>query len=196
MSNETILNFSNISIDDSPFRHFSSVSALNGGLDKELFKWFEETDKWGYTETDFYTQYEFSLFDTDIPVPLECLLDRSFIIAIENEFKKVYNSSSLELVGVTAHKLVDGYKMGVHNDFIGEQETHRFLIQINSNWQENNGGYLMLFNSTNADDVSKIILPLNNTGFGFEISPKSYHAVSTVYDFCRYTLVYTFKTVK
>ncbi len=196
MCDNNILDFSTVTIEESPFKHFSLVSALKYGIDNQLLQWFDTTDAWGYTETDFYTQYEFSLFDAVVPDALQCLLDDSTIAAIENEFKKVYNSPSLQLVGVTAHKLVDGYRMGVHNDFIGDEETHRFLIQINADWNENNGGYLMLFNSTEAEDVSKIVLPLNNIGFGFEISPKSYHAVSTVYDFSRYTLVYTFKVIK
>lgn len=196
MFDESILDFSTVTIEESPFKHFSLVSVLKNEIESELLKWFESTDAWGYTETDFYTQYEFSFFDVDVPERLQCLLDNLTVSSIENEFKKVYNTSSLQLVGVTAHKLVDGYRMGVHNDFIGDEETHRFLIQINDNWDENKGGYLMLFNSTEAEDVSKIVLPLNNTGFGFEISPKSYHAVSTVYDFSRYTLVYTFKVIK
>jgi Rps23 Pro-64 3,4-dihydroxylase Tpa1-like proline 4-hydroxylase len=196
LSDTALLDFSTLTIEETPFRHFSLVSVLKNGLETDLLEWFETTDAWSYTETDFYTQYEFSLFDAQIPVTLRALLDDTTIAAIENEFKNVYNTPSLQLVGLTAHKLIDGYRMGVHNDFIGEDETHRFLIQINANWGEDNGGYLMLFNSTNAEDVSKIVRPLNNTGFGFEISPKSYHAVSTVYDFSRYTLVYTFKLLK
>ncbi|MCD9855776.1 2OG-Fe(II) oxygenase [Epilithonimonas sp. JDS] len=191
MHNHDILDFDDVIIENEPFNHFFVNLVLKDGLEIKLLEWLESTDNWDFTETDFYTQYEFSLLNVDIPEELFSLLDPQTI----NCIKKQFNTNSLELVGLTVHKLIDGYKMGVHNDFIGKDESHRFLIQINSGWTEDNGGYLMLFNSMNSEDVSKIIMPLNNTGFGFEISPKSYHAVSTVYNFSRYTLVYTFKDI-
>ncbi|KFF14107.1 hypothetical protein IW15_01275 [Chryseobacterium soli] len=191
-----ILDFSDVIVENTPFNHFSVDSVLKDDFQEKLFDWLESTDNWNYTKTDFYTQYEFSLLNVEIPEELQLLLSNQTINTIKEQFKKNSRTNSLKLVGLTVHKLIDGYKMGVHNDFIGEDESHRFLIQINSGWEEKNGGYLMLFNSMNSQDVSKIIMPLNNTGFGFEISPKSFHAVSTVYDFFRYTLVYTFKEVE
>jgi Rps23 Pro-64 3,4-dihydroxylase Tpa1-like proline 4-hydroxylase len=92
-----------------------------------------------------------------------------------------------------AHKLVNGQKIAIHNDFNNGDETHRLVIHINPHWKEENGGFLMLFSSSNAEDLSKIINPINNTAFGFEISSSSHHAVSKIYDYIRYTIVYTFK---
>ena len=69
------------------------------------------------------------------------------------------------------------------------------LIQINPYWKEENGGYLLLFNSSDSKDMAKVVSPINNTAFGFEISKKSHHAVSKIYDFTRFTIVYTFKHV-
>jgi Rps23 Pro-64 3,4-dihydroxylase Tpa1-like proline 4-hydroxylase len=196
MHKSQILDFTNVLNEEQPFNYFSIASVLQNGLDDKLLKWLELTDNWEFTETDFYTQYEFSLLHVDVPENIRVLLHEQTISDIVDEFAKVQPEISLELVGLTVHKLLDGYKMGVHNDYIGSEESHRFLIQINAGWKEENGGYLMLFNSMNSDDVTNIISPLNNTGFGFEISPKSFHAVSTVYDFFRYTLVYTFKNIK
>lgn len=195
MINDQILDFSTLNKDGNPFNHFLVTSVLKNNIDKKLHSWLESTDFWGHTETDFYTQYEFSLLEVEIPNELKILLSDNTINLIRDEFTIICNSKSLELVGLTVHKLIDGYKIGVHNDFIGDEESHRFLIQINENWNEDKGGFLMLFNSMNSEDVSKIIAPFNNTGFGFEISPKSFHAVSTVYSFSRYTLVYTFKEI-
>jgi len=175
-----------------PFPHFPLTNILTGGLDKLLFDWFEQTDAWGLTETSFYKQYEFSFLDTDVPVQLSLLTSENTIAKIIAESQKAFGVSQLKLVGITAHKLVDGHKIGVHNDFIDGDETHRLLIQINENWQPENGGFLMLFNSKDPNDLASIIQPINNTGIAFEISPKSYHAVSTIHNFHRYTLVYTF----
>ena len=60
-------------------------------------------------------------------------------------------------------------------------ETHRLVAHINPTWTDANGGYLMLFNSSNSEDVSKVIRPLNNSGFGFAISKDSHHAISKIH---------------
>lgn len=175
-----------------PFPHFSSERILKDDLARDLLEWLKATSLWHYTETNFYTQYEFSLLDLGLPPQLKSLSDQKFIQHLKQHFYSMFKTDRLELVGITVHKLVDGYKMGVHNDFIGKEESHRLVVQLNDGWTEVNGGYLMLFNSMNVNDLAKLIKPLHNTGIGFEISNASYHAVSTVHDFERYTLVYTF----
>jgi Rps23 Pro-64 3,4-dihydroxylase Tpa1-like proline 4-hydroxylase len=99
------------------------------------------------------------------------------------------------LVDVVAHKLVNSQHIGVHNDYINGDETHRLVLHFNPDWKEEHGGYLLLFNSSSADDMSKVVSPLNNSAFGFEISKRSHHAVSKIYNFIRYTIVYTFKNI-
>jgi len=178
----------------SPFPHFSTDVALDIQLANRLLSWLIGCDFWSYTETSFYTQYEFSLLQVDLPEVLHPLRNPVFISKLAGTFEKFFGARNLELVGITAHRLEDGYKMGVHNDFIGEEETHRLVIQLNKGWDENNGGYLMLFSSKNPDDISSLIMPIHNTAVAFEISRNSYHAVSTVHKFNRYTLVYTFNS--
>jgi Rps23 Pro-64 3,4-dihydroxylase Tpa1-like proline 4-hydroxylase len=192
MTKTLALKLSNTEFFPIPFPHFISGEVLDSSLASDLFFWLKGSDLWHLTKTSFYTQYEFSLLDTKLPDTLEVLLDSEFIDLIIQNFRDFFNSTVLRLVSLTAHKLVDGYMMGVHNDYIGSEESHRLVIQLNRSWEESNGGYLMLFNSKSPSDVSKLIRPIQNTGIGFEISQKSYHAVSKVHDFERYTLVYTF----
>jgi Rps23 Pro-64 3,4-dihydroxylase Tpa1-like proline 4-hydroxylase len=187
---ETLLSHSNFT--KAPFPHFSTDQMLDNNLATNLLSWFKGYDDWQFTKTSFYTQYEFSLMDMVLPAPLITLTSPGFIEQMTQFFEHTFAAKKLELVGITAHKLLDGYKMGVHNDFIGKEESHRLVIQINDGWKEHNGGYLMLFNSKDPNDVASLIRPIHNSGIGFEISSKSFHAVSTVYDFERYTLVYTF----
>jgi Rps23 Pro-64 3,4-dihydroxylase Tpa1-like proline 4-hydroxylase len=183
-----------VSFTELPFPHFSTNKALNDELAKDLLAWLKDCDLWSYTQTSFYTQYEFSLLDMELPINLKSLHDPIFIKRMSKTLSAFFTQDDLKLVGITAHKLLDGYKMGVHNDFIGREETHRLVIQLNDGWDENNGGYLMLFNSKNPNDVSSVIMPIHNSGLAFEISKSSYHAVSTVRNFERYTLVYTFNS--
>ncbi len=142
---------------------------------------------------DFYTQYEFNLYEIPLPVELQTLLSKQTQQNITDKFHTQLGTGGLELISVVAHKLTDGHRITIHNDFIGSEESHRFVIHFTPLWTEVNGGYLMVFGSSKVDEVKEIFAPLNNFGFGFEISNKSYHAVSTVRNFNRYTLVYTFR---
>lgn len=193
MQNFNCINLSACEAESVPFPHFYCSSVLKNGVENQLYEWFEHTDEWNLTEEDFYTQYEFRLFESNLPENLQCLIGSDTINTIQIALKKKFGIKSLETVSIVAHKLVRGHKIGVHNDYINNEETHRLVIQINPHWNEANGGFLMLFNSTRAEDVSKIIQPINNSAFGFEISNKSYHAVSTVHNFSRYSVVYTLK---
>ena len=175
-----------------PFPHFVIAGVLGEAELGSLYAFFESTDLWEYTRTDFYTQYEFSLLHAALPEACGWINDAGIIAALEKDFCRYFGEKSLKLTAVTAHKLTDGYRMGVHNDFLGGEETHRLVIQVNRNWSEDRGGFLMLFHSDQASDVARVVQPLNNSAMGFEISERSFHAVSTVHDFTRYTLVYTF----
>jgi Rps23 Pro-64 3,4-dihydroxylase Tpa1-like proline 4-hydroxylase len=185
---------SGLKSDETPFPHFSSTEVFSPELAKMIYDWFEECDLWSFTKTNFYTQYEFSLIGLELPLSLSNLNSADTLAFLSKQFEYRFNKR-LKVIDITAHKLIDGYKMGVHNDFVGKEETHRLVVQINNGWTEKNGGYLMLFNSANPKDVSKIVRPLNNSALGFEISDRSYHAVSTVHNFKRYTLVYTFTLI-
>jgi Rps23 Pro-64 3,4-dihydroxylase Tpa1-like proline 4-hydroxylase len=189
------MDFSGIKNFNKPYPHFAGLNILQNGGESMVFNWLNAEDTWELTEESFYTQYEFSLLDTKLPENLGWLKDSSTIAKIVALFSLQFGNAAIELVGITVHKLTDGHKIGIHNDFIGNDETHRFLIQINSAWADADGGYLMLFNSANPQDVAKIVRPVNNSGFGFEISGHSYHAVSTVRNYSRFTIVYTFKAI-
>ncbi|MEL0254191.1 MAG: 2OG-Fe(II) oxygenase, partial [Novosphingobium sp.] len=78
--------------------------------------------------------------------------------------------------------------------FLGREETHRLLVQFNRGWPFENGGLLMTFASERAEDLAEAFVPMHGSAFAFEISPRSFHAVSTIHNGERFTLVYTFRT--
>ncbi|HEX8562709.1 MAG TPA: cyclophane-containing peptide 2OG-Fe(II) oxygenase YhhC [Flavobacterium sp.] len=176
-----------------PFPHFYATSILNNGLEVKMYNWFQSTPFWHLIETDFYEQYEFSLLSFDLPTEVKFLIEPEFLETIERQFTNAFGVAGFKLVDVVAHKLVNSQHIGVHNDFINGDETHRMVIHINPHWKEEHGGYLLLFNSCDSSDMAKVVSPVNNSAFGFEISRQSHHAVSKIYDFTRYTIVYTFK---
>ena len=193
MLNSNCIDLSSLAVEDQPFPHFCSASALQNDIDRELYSWLVNTEHWKLVETDFYEQHEFSLLSVQLPKHLECLISRKTIEFIEAKLKMAFKVDGFNLVGVVAHKLINEQHIGIHNDFIKGDETHRLVIHLNPDWNEEHGGFLMLFNSRNAEDISTVISPLNNTAFGFEISGRSHHAVSRIYGFSRYTVVYTFQ---
>lgn len=187
-----LLDFSASRFETQPFPHFCAPNVLAPALEHGIHEWLANAAIWELTITDFYEQYEFSLLHAELPAHLRCLVEGELPRQAIAEVERAFQASGLEMVGATIHKLTNGQRIGVHNDFIDSAESHRLIIQVNEGWTEANGGYLLLFNSSNAEDVSQLVLPVSNSAFAFAISPDSHHAVSTVYDFTRYTLVYTF----
>lgn len=195
MGSSDILDFSKTQAEYKPFPHFHCLSILQNGLESIVFNWFENTLLWQLTKTDFYEQYEFDFLNADLPTNLKCLIEDDCLSTIKSNIQNNLHVQAVELVGIAAHKLIDGHRIGIHNDFINDEETHRLVIHINPYWEEKNGGVLMLFNSYEANDLIKLVNPIHNSAFAFEISPNSYHAVSKIYDSSRYTIIYTFKRV-
>lgn len=186
------LDFTACPLTTQPFPYFCTPAIFMPEFEQAIRTWLEQAQTWEFTRTDFYEQYEFSLLHLDLPPQLHTLVSPTTISTLEAAMAAKFQAGPLELVGATIHKLTDGQRIGVHNDFIDQAESHRLIIQLNRGWTPDHGGYLMLFNSGSAQDVHQLVVPASNSAFGFEISPASHHAVSTVRDFSRYTLVYTF----
>lgn len=177
---------------DEPFRYFLSTEALDPCVTNHILSWFETNAPWKLVVADFYEQFEFSLRDVGIPTGLSFLRDTSFLGAIRRRVGDLFGVNLREGVNITAHKLVPGQRIRLHNDFIPGAETHRLLIQFNRGWNDENGGFLLFFNSANPADIHKIFRLVHNSAVGFAITATSYHAVSTLHAGERFTLVYSF----
>ena len=186
------VNFTDLEVRSEPFDHFYMPTAFGDQESLTVLNWLQTKAPWKLVTEDFYTQYEFDLKDASLPKEVDFLRDRKFLDHLIRQFESVFSLKLSDLVDVTAHKLITGHTIRLHNDFIPDQETHRLLIQLNSNWKDENGGFLLFFRSSDPKDVDRIIRPVHNSAVGFAISPKSNHAVTTIHDGERYTLVYSF----
>jgi len=176
-----------------PFPHLRVTEILCRDDADRLLLWLQEGAPWKLTVADFYEQYEFSLLNSPLATGMERLIQADFIETIASSIEQSFGlDCKLDLVDVTAHKLIPGQTIRIHNDFIGSDETHRLLIQLNAGWRANQGGLLMLFSSDAPESLQSVLLPTHGSGFAFEISPNSFHAVSSINTGERYTLVYTF----
>lgn len=193
MISNKIVELSDITTQEKPFPHFYSSFGLNEVNQTKIYDWLHSTIFWELSKTHFYEQFEFNLLTVPIPEEIKFLIQDQTKESIVNKFKLYFDVDKLDLVSVVAHKLIDGQKIGIHNDFINGEETHRLVLHFNPKWREENGGFLMLFNSSDSQDVASVFNPVSNFAFAFEISHSSHHAVSKIYNFTRYTIVYTFK---
>ena len=179
-----------------PFAHAVAPKLLDAEMAIIVLEWFEEGAPWRLKRASFYEQYECNLHEAEIPARIAPLIGPAFVSQLARHMLDPISDAQLELTEVNAHKLVGGQTIRVHNDYIGESETHRVLIQLNRGWDDDKGGILMLFAGPRAEDVARMVRPIHASATSFEISPASFHAVSTIHDGERYTLVYSFKRAR
>ena len=175
-----------------PFPYFIAEEGFGEVISSAILEWLENEAPWKLVEKDFYEQYEFSLLDAPLPPYLMFITERRFLDDLRMKVGKVFGRQLSERIDCTAHKLVQSQTIRIHNDYIPGEETHRILLQLNRGWSDTQGGYLMLFNSQDPSDVHKVFVPTNDSVFGFAISEKSNHAVSTIHGGERFTVVFSF----
>lgn len=176
-----------------PFPHFLVPELLSERTADALLDWFDSGAPWTLKIADFYEQHEFSLIDAVLPDNLSHFASGDFVSAVGGELSARLKAPALTLVDICAHRLLQGQTIRIHNDDIGEGETHRLVVQLNRGWAVEQGGLLMMFSGNDPESVTDVLMPAHRSAFGFEISARSFHAVSTVHAGSRDTLVYTFR---
>ena len=188
-----ILNFDRSETHAAPFPHFRTADLLDASSAADLLDWLDDHDPWQLTVADFYEQHEFSLLAPGAPDTLRSFVSPRIVAAIVAEMGSRLGAPALELVDVCLHRLVESQTIRIHNDYLGPEESHRLVIQLNRGWTVEQGGLLMLFGADAPESVTDVILPAHRSGFGFEISDRSHHAVSTIHGGVRDSLIYTFR---
>lgn len=182
----------NLLINEYPYPHFFDKPNIDLFFKNEFLKWLEHSAPWELTIADFYEQYEFSLWDATLPNFAEFLIDEKFLSYLRDMILHLFKKKVSHRVDVVAHKLIKSQKIKIHNDYIEGAETHRILLHLNRNWSEDFGGYFMVFENSDVNSLVNIAAPENGMLQGFEISPKSHHAVSEIHGGERYTVIYSF----
>lgn len=177
---------------DTPFPYFVATKGLTEEASKLLLDWFQGDAPWHLVEEEFYEQYEFNLLEETLPEIINPIREQQSIARVKALVESAFNVHLTDKADLTAHKLLPGQTIRLHNDYIPGAETHRVLIQLNRGWTDENGGLLMLFNSENVSDIHRVFRPVCNSCVAFAISPRSFHAVSTIHASERFTLVYSF----
>ena len=175
-----------------PFPHAVSRWAMQPELAERTLAWMEASTLWKLRIASFYEQWEMHLDEGKLPEDMRVLLSPTTVDMLAGELLPDMLGAR-ELIEVTAHRMVAGQTIRIHNDFRPGGETHRMLLQLNRSWADDQGGLLILFGSGRVEDVQRVIRPVHGSGFGFRISQTSFHAVSTLTKGERFTLVYSFR---
>ena len=186
--------FDDLCAGDLPFPYFIVPRIFGSAIASDLSKLLEIETDWALVQADFYEQYEMSVYDLPPTNTLRALIEAETITTIADQLCQRFKQPRLTISDATLHRLVPGQSIGIHNDYISSKETHRLIIHLSRRWEQSNGGYFVLFSDANAESVSDLVKPIINSAIGFEISKKSYHAVSRVFGSDRYSVVYSFST--
>lgn len=190
-----VFSFNLVHAEENPFRHFSVAGCLDIGISDLLLAWLENGANWQPLSDEFYNFYGVNLRTTPPPASLSPLTDDAVLAKVHGQMEKLMDAELGMYIGVAAQKMTPGCHIGVHTDFGSENQTHRLVIQLNRGWNQENGGILMMFDEESPVDISgkhRYYLPRHRMGVGFQISARSFHAVSPIVTGERYTLCLSF----
>ena len=191
MNGGHVLRLTGLEVVAEPFPYFTAFEGFGKETGSSILNWLETDAPWELVETEFYEQFEFSLSGARTPANLRFVSGLPFLDDLRRRLEQIFGVALGERIDCTAHKLVKGQRIRIHNDFIPGGETHRVLVQLNRGWHEDQGGFLMLFNSQDPSDLHRVLPPIHDSVVGFAISERSNHAVSTTHRGERFTLVYS-----
>lgn len=179
-----------------PYPHFEASDFLATDVAEGMLKWFEQKAQWQLRKLDGYTGYaDLSLQYENLPPPLDALSAPETLAQLRIAMGNLFSIEREGFVRVTAHRLLAGGSLKPHCDLAPIRFTHRLIIHLNRGWTRANGGLLCVFDgdpSRKKQANEKQFLPAHRSAFAFEISARSFHAVTPILAGERYTLSYTF----
>ncbi len=182
-----------VEIRTTPFPYVVVREVFDRALADALLAWLETEAAWQLHRSDFFEQCECDVIAARLPPPCAPVTDPALLSELRARIGGFFETDLAERTRVIAHRLTPGQGIGIHNDAPRDgSETHRFVVHLGRQFEDRQGGHLVFFNSRDTDDIHRIFRPLHNSGVGFAASRISHHAVSTVLDGERYTIVFSF----
>ncbi|MET0646173.1 MAG: cyclophane-containing peptide 2OG-Fe(II) oxygenase YhhC [Pyrinomonadaceae bacterium] len=180
-----------------PFPHFALPDLFDGGTAAAVLDWLERDAPWAVESRGFYIHHGCTKLTERVaggsaaviaaPETLECIRRH-----LERLFGTTLSSSRFDLA---AHRMLPGHRIGVHTDSPGHgTETHRLLVNLNSGFDDEQGGHLILLDLQDPEGSAVIVRPLHNSAVAMEFSDRSWHCVDEIKAGKRYSLVYSFWT--
>jgi Rps23 Pro-64 3,4-dihydroxylase Tpa1-like proline 4-hydroxylase len=190
-----VINLHTAQLAETPFKHFAIKDCLAKSDGDKILQWFETAAVWKDRGIpDFYSMNVLELTDAELPHDIQWINHPDWLCKLRSDLERLFSRKLLGPIKIDAHIMTPGHKIGIHTDFGFTKQTHRLVIQLNRGWTVTNGGRLVLLperSPKESTEKQKIYLPLHCSAVGFEISDRSYHAVTPILSGERYTLCYS-----
>jgi len=190
-----VINLDTAQLVQTPFKHFAIKDCLAKSAGDKLLQWFETAAVWKDQEIpDFYSMNVLELTDAELPQDIGWINHPDCLRSVRSDLERLFSRKLLGAIKIDAHIMTPGHRIGIHTDFGSTKMTHRLVIQLNRGWAVSNGGRLVLLPERSPEESKekqKIYFPLHCSAVGFEISDRSYHAVTPILSGERYTLRYS-----
>lgn len=197
-----LIEFSGVNKFNTPYRYFCVNKFFNPKFSEELLGFLEGTTQFVSAKGDFYEQTMFPFTNQVMPTNLVDLLSIENTEIIRKNAEFAFETRFQENFIITAHRLLPGQETKIHNDYLEKPEqykygfTHRIIVYLNRTWSNKDGGLLGIYSTNNYDDLVTRIEPIHNTAVGLAFGPNSYHDVGKVIQGERYTVNFSFMSLK
>ncbi|WP_339148460.1 MULTISPECIES: 2OG-Fe(II) oxygenase [unclassified Sutcliffiella] len=177
-----------------PYGHILVEKVFEEKVANDILNWLENNELWKYNDASNHKSSGFFINKDNLPDNLLSVFSGESLENLLDTFEEIFKTSFFEKFSVAAVKHEVGHGTTIHTDYIENNKadfTHRFIVYLNRDWKEDDGGLFGVFKGRNMDSLVSTIPPLNNSGVGLYISQTSYHAVSVVKNSRRFSLVFS-----
>jgi hypothetical protein len=177
---------------DRPFHFAVSSNLLAAGDD--LLHWVSSNDRWRRHDGGFYTADVISVDalapDGEVGVLFDVTRRRTLERAVSTAF-----GAALRLHGpIAVHRMAPGQGIGIHCDAPSAgEETHRVVVLLAGDRAMTDGGHFLFLENERPSSLQAIFPLVHNSAIAFELTGRSFHAVTTVMAGHRYSLVMSFR---
>jgi hypothetical protein len=178
-----------------PFPHFVLPNLFDDATAESVLHWLEDDAPWAIESRGFYLHHGCSnLAPLVAGSPAAVVAAPETFRLMRQHLERIFGVAlSGDHFEVAAHRMLPGHRIRVHTDSPNHgTETHRFLINLNSQFDDAHGGHLVLLDMHAPDESAIIVRPLHNSAVAMEFSDHSWHCVDEIRAGKRYSLVYSF----
>lgn len=182
---------------NTPYKHTYSNSFFNEWDAVKLLDYLERARIWKYVlKPGFLELHNTDLRQCDLPSDVEYIVRKPFLDRLGQLVETEFSTCLSGEVDVHSHRMTAGQSIGAHTDYGETDQNYRLVVQLNKGWSTDNGGFLFLLRANEqprSGDDFLCYAPIHNTLVAFEITDRSWHAVSPVIAGARYTITFSFR---